>query len=66
MNKAMTIYIQNLEVLLLPQQEDTAKRPLGSSYENLIQLISLAKKLDAAYKEDVEKQKERLIRPGVG
>jgi len=40
------------------------KQSGGISYENLIQLIILAKKLDAAYK--VEKQKNRLIRPGVG
>ena len=51
-------YLQNK-----PQE---AKRLIGINYDNLIQLISLAKKLDKNHKEKVEKQKSRLIRAGGG
>ncbi len=41
-----------------------AKRLIGISYENLIQLIAIAKKLDKNHKEKVEEHKTRLIRRG--
>ena len=50
----------------LQKNPTETKRLIGISYQNLIELMEMAKDLDKKHKEKVEKQKTRLIRPGGG
>ena len=50
----------------LPENPTEAKRLIGISYSNLIELMEMAKDKDKKHKEKVEKQKTRLIRAGGG
>ncbi len=50
----------------LQENPTETKRLIGISYQNLIELMEMAKDLDKKHKEKVEKQKTRLIRPGGG
>jgi len=50
----------------LASKPKQAKRLIGISYENFIQLISLAKKIDENHQENLEEKKTRLSRPGGG
>lgn len=50
----------------LQENPTEAKRLIGISYQNLIELMEMAKDKDKKHKEKVEKQKTRLIRAGGG
>jgi len=45
----------------LQEKPQEAKPLIGISYEQLMQLIAIAKKLDKNYQEKIEKEKIRLI-----
>jgi len=50
----------------LEKNPKQAKQLIGINYENFIQLISIAQKIDKNYRKNVEEQKFRLSRPGRG